>query len=78
MARKYEVKTCSPDCQPAGLMHKRNCEGEVQTVTAIDQRDVEPLVEAAHRVLDHRHDTAARGELVTALKAFEAEEDSGG
>lgn len=93
MARKYEVYACvEEDCgyyrdeKSTGIhmsAEMRNgfsvsVSHGLESATAIDERDVEPLVAAVRDASARTVDDRTRNELTAALKAFEAEEDSGG
>jgi hypothetical protein len=83
MPRKYEVPIFTGCGHAVSSCTCKRRHGEAATgkvVTAIDERDVEPLVEAGRAALDlfegPEHEVGEK--LVAALKPFEAEEGSSG
>jgi hypothetical protein len=77
MARKYEGYA---NRGPGGgfISPRYAIRPDDEIVTAIDERDVEPVLKAARRVLKNPEEANFRNHLRAALKAFEDEEDSGG
>lgn len=70
MARSWTICVCEcgcvhdlidAGCPQCGTLH-------YMKLTAIDQRDVEPLVKAAHRLLQGNADERAIGDLPMALR----------